>query len=650
MRHLIRRPTRSVLLAALGLALLGVGAWHYGSLYRDATAARAAIFELEDSARVTAELGLDASPAHLDVIDAQLSEAQAHIDGAQWRLRWDPFLRGAQWLPVVGDQIVAAGAFLEIGDALVEVGKEGSNLARTALETREDRQATVAAGGGSGANSAPLTATALDLLEDAGPSLERIDLLLERIVAERVELGDRRLLGPLHEARARIDEELPGIVEMVNQASTVQSILPELMGFEGERRYLLLSLNNAELMPGGGLVTGAGIITVQDGDVVETSFRNSGSWLPTWQENGGEFIEAPAPLQRHLLKDYPWNLGVSNWDPDFTIWAHQALEFYELAWGPQEIDGIVAVDLDVLEALLEVTGEQTIEAPGFGDVRLTSDNAVMELERVTRAPSDTWRRSKAAVGLLQEALLRDILELPASRWTDLVEAVQRLGDERHLQALFFTPAAQQLVTDIGWDGRLLAPTGGDYLQFNEASVNSTKLNVVFAPTATYDIEVTALGTARHHLLLRYENTVREWARDYDEELVSRLMFDGQYGGYLRPFVPHDATRFSATIDGAPAVIEDEGASAHHRWFGVYLPVPPDAVREAGLSWSHPTATDDPRTYELVIQKQPGTDGMCIELNVHRDGVPAAIEVTGGAEDDEGRICLTSDVTIRAEFS
>lgn len=645
MRNVIRRPRRQVLLAVLALTLVGVGAWHYGTLYRDAMGARAAFLDLEDTARIAGELGLDATTADLDVVDAQLSEAHAHIEGARWHLRWDPFLHAARWLPVVGDQVVATSAFLDIGDALVEVGKEGSTLARTALETRDAQQqehTTI------GADSAPITETALNLLEDAGPSLDRIETLLQRVVTERVEVGDRRLLGPLHEARARIDEQLPGIVDLVDQAATVQRILPELMGFEGERRYLLLSLNNAELMPGGGLVTGAGIISVEDGHVVETSFRNSASWLPAWQDAGGAFIEAPAPLQRHLLKDYPWNLGVSNWDPDFTVWAHQALEFYELAWGPQEVDGIVAVDLDVLEALLEITGEQTVEAPGFGDVRLTSENAVMELERVTRAPSDTWRRSKAAVGLLQEALLRDILELPASRWTDLAEVVRRLGHERHLQAMFFTPGAQQLVSDIGWDGRLLEPSG-DYLQFNEASVNSTKLNVVFAPTATYDIEVTALGTARHHLVLRYENTVREWARDYDPELVSHLMFDGQYGGYLRAFVPEDATKFSATLDGAPAAIEDEGTAAHHRWFGIYVPVPPDAVREAGLSWSNPSATDNPATYELVIQKQPGTDGMCIDLDVHRDGVPAALDVSGGTEDDEGRICLTSDVIIRAEF-
>jgi hypothetical protein len=69
----------------------------------------------------------------------------------------------------------------------------------------------------------------------------------------------------------------------------------------------------------------------------------------------------------------------------------------------------------------------------------------------------------------------------------------------------------------------------------------------------------------------------------------------------------------------------------------------------GLSWSNPTATDNPGTYKLRIQKQPGTEGMCIALDVHREGVSAALEVTGGSRDDDGRVCLTSDVTVHAEF-
>lgn len=633
----MRARWRTVLLV-LGVALSLLAAWHYTALYRDATAARASLFELEETMEVATELGLDATSEDLAVMRADLAEAHSHVESAQTRLRWDPLLRVGRWVPAVGDQVVAAGAFLEIADALVESGDEALAVVDAALQAREAHE-----------GDTRITNTAFDLLDQSGPRLARIQVLMDHAVAKRIEIGDRALLGPLDAARTKLDAQLPRAVELVDQAVVAHGVLPSLLGFEGERRYLLLSLNNAELMPGGGLVTGAGVLAVEDGRVVESTFNNSSSWVTDYQAAGGEHVEAPAPLRRHLLKEHSWNLGVSNWDPDFGTWAQQSLEMYEAAWGDQDVDGIVAVDLQVLEALLAITGEQTVEAPGFGEVQVSSDNAFIELERVTRAPPDTWRRSKAAVGALQQALLRDVLDLPADRWGSLVETMRELGEERHLQVLLFEPAAQQLVSEAGWDGRLLPPDG-DYFQLNEASVNSTKLNAVFAPHGTYEIEVTALGTARHHLVLEYENTVREWAKDYDEDLVSHLMYDGQYGGYLRTFVPRDATGFSATIDGRPAAVEDEEALERHRSYGIYVPVPPDVTRAVGLSWSVPLATTDRGSYRLLLQKQPGTDGICLDLAVHRDGrEPAAVTIEGGTRDDSGRVCLTTDVTLEVEF-
>ncbi len=623
---------RAVAYLALGVfTLAALATWHYATLYREATAARSALLAIED----TMTLGLDARAEDLDVIDARLAAAREHVDAARAHLRWDPLLRIGKELPVMGDQVTATEGFLRAADHLVAAGVEAAVLARDAIATRED-------------SDEQLTTTALELLDRAGPALERIESHIDAAIEARRAIGDRRLLGPLDDARARLDAHLPRVAELVARAAVAREVVPGLMGFEGERRYLLLSLNNGELMPGGGLVTVAGVLTVRDGEVAGTAFQNVSGWLPAYAEAGGTFIEAPAPLQRHLLKHYPWNLGVSNWDPDFPTWARRALEMYELAWGPQHVDGVVAFDLDVLEALLAITGAQTVDAPGFGQVRLTSENAVMELERVTRAPPDTWRRSKEAVGTLQGALLRDIVTLPASRWDELVRAVTEMGNGRHLQVLLFDAASQALVDEVGWGGAMLDP-GGDYLHVNEASVNSTKLNLVFAPTATYDIEVGPLGDARHRLVLRYENTVRQWAEGRDPDFVWHLMLDGQYGGYIRAFVPVDATGFTAAVDGRPAAVEDAGTSGRHAWFGVYLPVPPGATRELALEWTVPLATSDPGRYELTLQKQPGTEGLCIDLSVHRGDVAALAEVDGGTTDGEGRTCLTTDVTVHATF-
>src|SRR3546814_10276338 len=50
-------------------------------------------------------LGLDATPADIDVLDKQLSDARSHIDSARTHLAWDPLLYIARWLPVARDQV-----------------------------------------------------------------------------------------------------------------------------------------------------------------------------------------------------------------------------------------------------------------------------------------------------------------------------------------------------------------------------------------------------------------------------------------------------------------------------------------------------------------------------------------------------------------
>src|SRR3546814_1821904 len=112
-------------------------------------------------------LGLDATPADIDVLDKQLSDARSHIDSARTHLAWDPLLYIARWLPVARDQVIAADALLDIADALVDVGHEGSALARTTLEAREARSTVEA--------DEPLTATALEVLEDADRKSTRLN-------------------------------------------------------------------------------------------------------------------------------------------------------------------------------------------------------------------------------------------------------------------------------------------------------------------------------------------------------------------------------------------------------------------------------------------------------------------------------------------
>jgi len=112
-------------------------------------------------------------------------------------------------------------------------------------------------------------------------------------------------------------------------------------------------------MPTGGLISVYGIITIEDGRIVEKRFEDAVSFGGRWLEQTGAYIEPPAPLRHYLLKDMSWNLAVSNWSPHFPTAAQEAERFFQLAGG-RPVDGVIAINVYTIQELLSVTGPITV--------------------------------------------------------------------------------------------------------------------------------------------------------------------------------------------------------------------------------------------------------------------------------------------------
>lgn len=638
LKRAIKRHPRFFVAIATGVpVLLGLALWHYWILYSDLTGARDDLLSVQSR---LSDVGLNLTSADLAVADERTRDAEARLKGAKTQLRYDPILRLARYLPGTGSQVRAVEDYVYMGELLAQIGGEATTAGQKAVNLRENPPQVE-----------PLTAAVIQLLDDTQPSLARINTLTNELVQIRLGMGDEKLLPPLASARARLDKELPKLANEVEQAVMMQQLLPGLLGFHGERNYLVLALNNGELLPGGGLVTAAGVLPISDGVNKPVQFTDSTSWGDAWKALGGGYIEPPGPLKRYLLKDFTWNLLVSDWNPDFPTWSQQAVDFYQLVHGKQPLDGVVAVDLVTLQRLLAITGPKELLVEGHGYVTFDSNNAVLELEQLTRQPFEPGSDRKSVIGDLAQAILADLLHLPSGKWAQAIETVRSLGREGHVQVLSYNADEQTLVRDVGWDGRL-RDVAGDYLEFNEASVNSTKLNLIIKPEGSLRVDINKLGDARHELVLQYTNPLPEWAKGKDPKLVQQLMLGGLYGGYLRVFGSKGTTGFAAERNGSPIGIEDVGEEGGKPWFGVFMPLPSGQQAEMRFQWSTTMATtaQGANSYSLYIQKQPGTEGMCLALSVFRAGKPPkSLKIDGGSRDAQGRICITSDVTVTASF-
>ncbi|MDI6858516.1 MAG: DUF4012 domain-containing protein [Dehalococcoidia bacterium] len=603
------------LTAALGtLALL-----HYRGLYSDAEGAKDLLLAAQESLR---ESRLDATAADLERAEADLTEAEAGFRRTRDSLRSDPLLRLLAWTPWLGEQVDAAEEVLAMGAEASAIGLNGVAVAREYQAVRSEQDSRI-------------TEKAMTLLDNVEPHMTAMNAALNSILARRERLDGHPLLPPLRSAVAEVDKRRGELEELVDTYEEAAALFPDFLGFNGPRTYLVLAQNNAELLPTGGLISAYGVVTFNQGRVEEMTFADAIAFGERWQEETGEYVEPPAPLKQYLLKDYSWNLDVANWSPDFPTAARQALFFFEKGGG-RPVDGVIGINVSTLQELLSVTGPVTVEEYG---VTVNTENALEVTEALTRTPLEPQGDRKAFVAFLAEEMLQRLMRLPSDRWTPLLDALEELRDEKEVLFYSLDPQLQAVAERMGLDGGL-RETPGDYLMLVEASVNSTKLNIVIDQEIEVRLALDDLGNAEKEVRVRYRNDLPSWEQGRDPDLVRRLMLDGLYGGYLRLFTAAKSRLVSVEIDGAEAGPSEIGEEQGKGVFGRFFALPSGAAREVAFHWATPAVVDfrgELAEYRLLFQKQPGAAAapLMVTVSIPPGAELVSLELDGRALEDAG---------------
>ena len=606
----------------LGLALLAFltvaapvafGWWHYRPLYQKAADAKEQLLAAQDTLQ---HKRLDATSEELAAAKGQLETAQQNFRSCRSTLRRDPLVRLAHHVPWLGRQAAAAEEVLLMGKDASDIGLAGVAVAEEYNNVREQ-------------DSGSTSDKTMALLDRAEPHMEKVRAELDALLVERGRIDDDGLVSPLHRAVVEVDEHTDEIADMVNTYEQAAIFFPDFLGFNGPRTYLVLAQNNAELLPTGGLISVYGVVTLVDGRVEGMSFADAIAFSESWQDATHEYVEPPTPLKNYLLKDWSWSLDLANWSPDFPTTARQAQFFFEKGGG-RPVDGVIGITVTTLEQLLGVTGPVSVEEYG---VTVDPSNVLEVTETLTRTPLEPGSDRKAFAAFLAEEMLHRLLYLPSSQWSPLLDAAEELRDEKTALFYSFDPAMQSLAHEMKLDGALADPPG-DYLMPVEASVNSTKLNIVIDKRMEMEVALDELGDAHSTVTLRYENNVGAWEQGRDPVLVYRLMLGGLYGGYLRLFTKHPSRLLDVAIDGESAGAEEIGEESGKTVFGRFFGLPKGAKREVAFRYVTPGIAelgDSTARYRLFIQKQPGTGDVPLSL---RFSLPEGAELVSVDLDGE----------------
>jgi hypothetical protein len=586
---------RAVLVvASLALLLLAAGAvlavFRYLPAVNDARALRADLETMVDRVR---ETGMEIDRGTIDALDADLHSARERLDRLESLLAGDPLVALGRVLPPTSPSVVGADLVVTAaGDLLGAVG-DGLAIGRRFVEIRE-AQATDPAGGSLLARLVELMATSRDRAVSAAASVagarRALDAVPDGAVSQVVSVRDAMM--------KRIDTYGP----LLDSYADASDRMPAILGWDGPRRYLVLTQDPAEIRPTGGFTGSYGIVKIDRGRITERSFQDVARLDLPWDYPR---IEPPRALTDYLLgPEQPWQFADANWSPDYPTSAGDALRLYANETGDSRFDGVIAMTTYTIDELLKVTGPVTV--PAY-DATIAPGETTLRILQLTRVESTPGEDRKAILPAFADALLAALLDLPPEDWPDLLGTVDTLRREHLFLAWFPDPADQALAVRSGFAGAVRSDPG-DYVYPVDTNVApATKLDYLATRSWDLDVEIDAVGNAQNRLEVTWHNGVEE--PEWEAYRAMSNIGGELLGVYFRLLVP-ERSRVEEVAGGglapvsAPATVESE---AGRTVIGTYLKIPPGSA-SLRTAWTSPYAAeadDAGGAYRLTIQKQPG---------------------------------------------
>lgn len=413
-----------------------------------------------------------------------------------------------------------------------------------------------------------------------------------------------------------VREKLKSILDMFSQLSAYISeskplleSAPYLLGMEEDRNYLVLFQNDKELRPTGGFLTAYSIMKVSKAKFEPVSsddiYNLDAKYKPEFEapEAIVDLIKGPYILSNNIrLRDM-------NYNPDFKISMDMFLEEASKA-GMKEVDGIIAVDTQLLVNLLDALGE--IGVPGFGNFSSKTEpkcncpQVVYELEsfadiegpiiwdpitgKIILRPPNSDNRKKI-IGPLMNSILANAMAQPKEKMPALLDSIFKSVIEKHVLFYLHDDSAQNAVEGFGIAGRINENYQGDYLHISDSNLGGRKSNLYVKQEVEQEITVNKDGAIQKTVTITYKNPEK-----HDGWLNSVLP------NWVRLYVPKGSTLID--VEGLQKQYETHEESGKTVFSG-HFSLRPEGVSKVTFSYTLPFKKSE--DFRMLIQKQPGTD-------------------------------------------
>lgn len=377
------------------------------------------------------------------------------------------------------------------------------------------------------------------------------------------------------------------------------------------RTYFLLLQNNHELRPGGGFLGQYAVVKVKNASIVSV-FVEDANLLDQRIKNADIKITPPWPLTRYAQVKR-WMLRDSNFSPDFPFNAEKAEYFYRLGGGREKFDAVIAVNADVFNRALELTGPVTMNVDSFAYVNgafvkrvetktFTSDNGTLLLEEVVEKKFLVNESLDIEVPAAFKESRKNVMKQIAAEMVQrlnrienipkIAEFVQQELRNKDVMLYFHDPALQQLVASVHWDGSVRRDWTGDYLMVVDANLGSLKSDYYVKRSLVYTVDFTG-ERPKANVSYTYNHTAPrgDWRTS-------------DYHTYARVLAPLGSKYIDQSRRRTGGVLAQDSDDLQKTVFGYKVDALIGQTLETGIEYELPPSVT-PENYQLMIQKQSG---------------------------------------------
>lgn len=471
------RVRNTLLVVLLLLVVCAAAAGFCGfKLYKSAMSAKTHLNNVINSAKVIKDGSTDdmiKALSDVSYIQSEAAAAKQDVSGGLWTL--------AEKVPVVGSDVKTARVSIDTIDdfaqtTLPQLGKVVTTLTSASLSSGDGQL-----------NMEPIIS--------AAQQLTTVNQSVQSQAKTIQDLPDAKI-GLVNNALQSGKTQMASLAQMTENLTGMLNMLPNFLGTNGARNYVLLAQTNSEIRATGGLVGSAGSFSADNGKITVGEFHADAEFpsnvaLDDVNEEGDGTLYSGM-----YFGQFVHNISST---PDFPRVASMAQKFWQAAPFGGSSDGVMSLDPVALQAMIGATGDVTLSdgrvLNGSNTAEFLLNGAYKEL---TPAAQDQYFSETAA-----QAVDHLFSDMNTQKLMTVAKTMLKMAEQRHLYFWSFHEEDQAVLRTAGVTGEIANdaqnPVAGVYLNEMQAS----KMDWYIQRKST----VKKTGDNTYHITYSFTNTL-----------------------------------------------------------------------------------------------------------------------------------------------